>query len=502
MTLSQLLPGWVGWLGPAIVLGISLVVLLIMPGLGLVLVRRRLVPGLHWTQRAAAATEARTMLMLGGLLVPGVSYAWVAYYNGPFSLVPDLVLMGCVALLSFVIVATMAWWFMSGPLRQPLPGLARYYGLVVRNWWPLVALVAIAALAPGTLFTPWMIPWSALAIAALGLRYLADVWTWAGVAWPADSRVAAAVASAADRMGATPPRTVILETHAANALAVPVRNLIIMTKRLVDELDDSELEAVALHEIAHLNERPGVTRRRELGMLVFLPFLALKPLAGTGIVALAVAFAAVVGVRLYLRGMDAAEEGRADEEAIELSHRSESLGSGLLKMHESALIPAYVRRAPHGPLHDRLVLSGLTPDFSPITTSPSMRRLKAAMVLALTVTVAAVFAPWFAVDIWDGETGSDVAVAFGWRADEVLWWQSVLSAEVLDYPAAAAYMVESAAMGSPEAVRDLPWALWAADRCGEVPAARQALVDAGGDQFDIDQADSWLEMCEDERTDG
>ena len=75
MTLSQLLPGWVGWLGPIIVLGISLVVLLIIPGLALALIRRKLLPGLHWTKRAELATEARTALLAGGLLVPGVSFA-------------------------------------------------------------------------------------------------------------------------------------------------------------------------------------------------------------------------------------------------------------------------------------------------------------------------------------------------------------------------------------------------------------------------------------------
>jgi Zn-dependent protease with chaperone function len=502
MTVSQFLPQWVGWLGPAVVLGFSLVVLLILPGLGLALIRRRLVPGLHWTKRAELATEARTTLMMGGLLVPIIAYAWVTYFNGPFSRVPDPLLLAAIALVSFTVVATMAWWFMGGPLRQPLPGLRRYYWLVARKWWPVAALVLIAAIAPGAIFSPWMIPWSALAGAALyALRYLAEIWSWAGVAWPADERVVAAVAAAAARTEVAAPRTVILDTHAANALALPVRNLIIMTKRLVDELDDSELEAVALHEIAHLNERPSVTLRRELGLLTFLPLLAIKPLAGAGAVAVIAAFAVGIGTRLYLRGMDAAEEGRADEEAIELSHHSEALGSGLLKMHEAALIPAYVRRAPHGPLHDRLVQSGITPDFAPIVSSPRMRRLTASMVLALVVALAAVVAPWFAFDIWDGDTGSDMAVAFGWRAEEVLWWQGLLATQDAEYATAAVYMEEGAALGSLDAVRDLPWVLASAGRCEEVPAARDALVDAAGESYDIELANEWVRFCEEQLID-
>ena len=259
---------------------------------------------------------------------------------------------------------------------------------------------------------------------------------------------------------------------------------------------------VALHEIAHLNEQPSVTRRRELGMLTFLPFLAVKPLVGAGIIALVAAFAIGLGIRIYLRGMDAAEEGRADEEAIELSHRSEALGSGLLKMQSAALNPEYVRRAPHGPLHDRIVQSGITPDFEPITTGPSRRRLTMTKVFALIATGAVVVTPWFVFDIWDGDTGSDAAVAFGWRADEVLWWQGLQATEDLDYEVAAAFMVESAALGSADAIRDLPWVLGAADRCSEVPAARDALVAAGAEQYDIALAEVWVEYCQNEQSAG
>ena len=60
---------------------------------------------------------------------------------------------------------------------------------------------------------------------------------------------------------------------------------------------------------------------------------------------------------------------------------------------------------------------------------------------------------------------------------------------------AIALLEESAAQGNPDAIRDLPWALWAADRCDEVPAAFQALVDAGADQYDIDRADVLVERC-------
>ncbi len=496
--LRDLMPSWVGWLGPAIVLALAIVFLLLIPGVSLWLVRRRLVPGLHWTKQADLATEARAALVVGVVMGPMMSLAWTAWFNGPFSVIPDWAVTALAALLAVLVVTAISWWFTSGPLRQPLPGLGRYYWLVARKSWPAVWLILLIVFAPPRLTSWWMLPWTALVVASLhGLRYLAELYMATGVAQPAPPRVTAAVARAAGQMGADAPRIVVFESSAANAFALPVRNLILMTTRLIDELDDAELEAVALHEIAHLGEHRSVTRRRQIGTLALVPFFAIKPLLAAGIWVLVAVLAATLAFRLLLSRMEADEETRADHTAVELSHESSALGTALLKMHQAALIPAFVKRDPHGPLHERLTRAGVTPDFAPIEKAPKHRSLTAALTLSLVLVVAVAAVPWYLIDIWDSGNGSHAAIAFGWRTNDVLRWTGYNAAERGDFERSIPYLEESATRGDYGALVDLPWVYSALGRCDEARAALsdlQASPDAA--VSDLQLAAAWVAYCE------
>jgi len=496
MTLRQLMPAWVGWLGPAAIVAVVVVWVLLVPGLVLWLVRRRLRRELHWTERAGLATEGRTAILLGNMVWPIASIGLVGLFGGPFSLVPARALFAFVDIAAPLASIAMAWWFSGRVLDQPVPSFRSYLWLTVRKWWPLVAILLVSFFAPPRLTSPWMIPWTVVALAALhGLSYLIDLYVATGVAAPAEGRVLEAVTRAAGRHGSTMPDTFVATSHAANAFALPRRNIIIMTRRLVDLLDDTELEAVALHEVAHLNERRAVTRRRTWANFLLLPILAIRPLLAAGVPVLVGVLLITLIVRRQLTRMTAAEETRADHEAAELSHESTAFGTALLKMHQAALIPAFVRRDPHGPLHDRLVRAGVTPDWEPIVKAPRMRRLQLAVVASMLLLIAASLVPAFTFDRWDGERGSHVAVAFGWQTEQVLGHTGYLTAYDGDYTIATVYLQEAVNRGDASALSDLAWALAASGDCVAAREAHFELVQRGGDAEDLDWAGSWVSFC-------
>ncbi|MCP3977000.1 MAG: M48 family metalloprotease [bacterium] len=496
MTLRETMPAWVGWLGPAVLFGMVLLWLVLVPGLVFYTVRRRLAAASHWTEKAALATEGRAALIFGFVMWPIVTVALARVVIGPFSRIPPTLAIVAAVTASVFGSLWAGWRFVGRDLEQPLPGFVAYVWLVARKWWPLVALFAIGVFAPGRLTSLRMIPWTVLAVGGLySLRYMAELYAATGVAVPASPQLAAAIERAAARSDSEVPKAFVVDSHAANAAALPARNLIITTQRLVDELGEAEQEAVMLHEIAHLNERRSVTRLRALSVLLYLPFLAVKPLIGSGILYLAAAVLLVMMMRKRITVMSAAEEGRADHEAAELAHESHVFGEALLKMHQAALIPAFLKRDPHGPLHERLVHAGVTPDFEPITSGPRMRPLLAGLALGMVLLFSVVVVPLFAMDFWDGDRGSHIAIAFGWRTDQVLGYNGYLAADEGDFETATLYLEEAVARGDEHSLANLAWALGAVGRCREAREVHFDMLNRGADRDEAAAAGRWVAYC-------
>lgn len=496
MTVAELLPGWVGWIGPIFYIALLLVWLASFPVMTLWLIRRKIARVEHWTERAELAREGRFVVIvslpiavvgsvvLGSLSIGatvGIERRWV-------------LLAG--SIISFAVVVWSAWRFARGALRQPAPGFSRFVSLLLRRWWPGLVLFVMALLAPSHVTSWWMVPWTVLAAGWLySLRYLPEMWVAAGAAHPADERVRSVVEAAARASGRPAPATSILSTHAANAVAFPGRNLIVFTQRLVDELNDEELEAIALHEMAHLNERPAITRKRSLSVLLLLPIVAVKPLVGTGWLVFLIALFASLIIRAMFRRTEIAEEARADHEAVESAHGSTALGTGLLKMHESALIPAFLERDTHGALHDRLERAGVTPDFEHRKARMPLRRIMGTVVLAVAIPVFVAALAWVPLDPWDGSTGSEVAVGIGWNEEQVLWYLGSLQVEDGQFGEAAVFFEAAAGLGYVHAKADLTYALAVVGRCEEAHSALADLKLADPDPGSLESAEAWVEYC-------
>ncbi|NND02140.1 MAG: M48 family metalloprotease [Acidimicrobiia bacterium] len=496
MTFSELVPWWVGWLGPAVFFLLGLLWIALIPALPLRSVQRRLANADGWAERAAIGWEGRITIGTSALIWLPLAIGLPLILVGPFAVVSPLVIAAVIGLLVLFRVVYLNWRFTREDLGQPLPGFREHMSGVARRWWPFLVVFAVGAIAPSELTSLWMIPWTALAVAALlGTRYLAEAWVWSGVAVPANDRLNAAVTAGAARVGAEPPKAFILRTHAVNAVALPQRNIVIFTQRMVDLLDDEELEAVAVHEIAHLNERRGVTRMRTLGLLAYLPIVAMKPLVRSGWVPLLLAFAVMFVILRIVKRTAAAEEARADESAIESSHHSYALGTGLLKAHREGLIPAIVKGDPHGPLHERLQLAGLEPDFEPVAARNRLMPFILPLGIFFVSLIVALVGALIVVNPWDGTTGTHVALALGWEEADVLWYVAEVAGRDGDFDRAAVFLQEAADLGEKGALASLPWVLGSSGRCDEVPTVYEELVELDLPEQDLESALLWLHHC-------
>lgn len=496
MTLTEVMPGWVGWLGPLVFLGIVAIWVLLVPGSVLASVKRRLVQGQHWTEQAALFYEGRTAIGFAFFAWPIAAITMARIFVGPYSTVPDFVLMAGAVVFVFFSVSWMTMSF-SRTFGQPTsPSIGAHLWRTLKMWWPWGVLVGLIFVAPSHLFSPWMIPWLLGTIGALiATRYLPDLYLVTGMAHPAEGTLLEAVERASGRFGRSAPRSMVLQSYQANAAALPNRNMVLATSRLIDELDSEELEAIMTHELAHLGESRSVTTRRTLSTFLVLPLLAAKPLLGAGLIVLAAVMAGTVVLSVFLKRMQTSEESRADVEALEASHESTVFGETLLKMYRSALIPALVKRDPHGPLFDRLVRAGVKPDFGPDAPSPSRWRFVVATAVALVALATPLAALYLTVDTYDGDRGSHLAVSLGWNTAYVLSYTGYLRVEEGEIDTAVVYLEEAAELGDEFAVVDLAWALSLSGDCEKAAGLLPRIAASGVGPDDYDFANYSVDDC-------
>jgi beta-lactamase regulating signal transducer with metallopeptidase domain len=162
--------------------------------------------------------------------------------------------------------------------------------------------------------------WAAVVATLMGLRLIRarrhrfELLVDASLAPP---RVAATVGRLARAMSVTPPTVLITDLKGGGASIVGVRDpFLVLDRRLLEALDELELEGVLAHELAH------VARRDNL-------------------VAWLVAFARdvvcfVPGASSAVRALHREREGAADQDAVAVTGRPAALASGLLRAMDLA----------------------------------------------------------------------------------------------------------------------------------------------------------------------
>jgi Zn-dependent protease with chaperone function len=132
---------------------------------------------------------------------------------------------------------------------------------------------------------------------------------------PAEPRVAAVVGRLARTMDIAPPVVLTAELTSGGASLVGVRDpRLVVDRRLLDALDDAELEGVLAHELAHVARRDNLVAwlvAFSRDVVFFIP-----------------------GASSAVRALHREREAAADQDAVAVTGRPAALASGLLRALE------------------------------------------------------------------------------------------------------------------------------------------------------------------------
>ncbi|CAA9309184.1 MAG: Heat shock protein HtpX / FIG017973: domain of unknown function [uncultured Microvirga sp.] len=200
-----------------------------------------------------------------------------------------------------------------------------------------------------------------------------------------DPRLVNIVETLAIAAGLPPPKVGLIESPARNAFACglsPASAVVVVTRGLVDALDDDELSAVIAHEIAHIKngdirlmaaanvlmENLALVERKSLMrgvgwktalLVVVMPALLL--LFGAAGFFKRVAFTIARASRLLI---SSSREFVADAEAVRLTHNPAALISALRRIEGRSLVPGL------SPQADAMMIDGAVD--GPLATHPTI----------------------------------------------------------------------------------------------------------------------------------
>lgn len=325
----------------------------------------RLDPQAHWTERARLSYTTR--LRLGAFLIvfPALFATIAAMTTGPLSLVRPVVTAAVAGVGSFASTFAIAralgreLGFRRTPLAAdlraamlPLIGVASFVGVLVGSY----ALgVAFASRSPGHAGAG-----SVLLVAAVALR--SPLLRALGLLVP-DATLVSRFAPVFARVGVEPRGMSRLEVETANAYADPIGRRILVTRRLLEVLDEAMLASVVAHEAGHLREgRRAWVRLAPLLVASVGAFVApsvrpeLFPFAISG------GFAALLLVWFLVLRVSRTLEREADGHAMSATEAA-TYARALERIYEANLMPAVMRLGTHPSLYDRMLAASVTPRF-------------------------------------------------------------------------------------------------------------------------------------------
>ncbi len=499
MTVRELVPGWVEWLGPLLFLTAMAAVIGLVPVTAVRLTLRRLGAADHWTVRAREVYAARMAVLWGLLIVPAASLLLSTQAVGPLTPASPWLFGTAGALAAIAVASITSWWLEGSVLGHPVGELRRYLTLVALRWLPLVAIIALGISAPSRLASPWMAAWMVTALLlGLELRFQPRWLAKTRLARSAGRRLDTMVRKAGERLGVEVRSVLVIDHHLPNAFAYPWLRTVAFTNGAVAALEPDELEAVTLHELGHLNEPGAMVFLRQAVHFAWIPVAALRPIHGSfGIVGVIAVLATLVTLLAVVQRLARSMEKRSDAQVVEHVHESTAYARALEKMYRIGNIPAVLKRAPHGQLHQRLEIAGVAPDFTP-PAPPSLRTLLACGVAAGILAFSLVALPTILSmrSSVDSPAPALVALSLGgygsWpfdRLGQLAEAEGDLDRALVWYEAAAGIT------NDPYRLAHLGYLQAATGHCDEARQTLHRLEHSEPTAGDFSYASEWLEWC-------
>jgi Zn-dependent protease with chaperone function len=328
--------------------------------------RRRALEHAHWTERARVYAPLSRLLFFFYLALAMSAMFCVSFGYEPVSALSPRVTFA-LTLLAFVVPL---WRLRTGfevaigTLRRPASSLREVLGVSLvffpaLCWLPLVLFVSI----PSTVLGFWVaVCASAAYLLITGFGGAALLARALGFLRPARQSVVTAVTRAATAMKRPMPQVFELVWSRPNAAALPSLGWVLFTSYGADSLSPAAMEAVAAHELCHLDESRRVRLLRGSASLAWLPTFAGSLATQIGrFKYLPVGIVATL-VLTYLYTL---LQRKLEREADHGAHQaSDVYALALEELHRAGQIPAVMRGGTHPSLYDRMVAAGKTPDYA------------------------------------------------------------------------------------------------------------------------------------------
>ena len=337
-------------------------------------------PEAPWWERARAIFAIRSSAgsTLGLAMLPALMVLAGGWRYSSGAAIASAVGMGLVSWLTAGITAR---WLDDHLVRKPfvLHRTVAALGPSLLLYGALMTIFITATFAGGK---EWNLR---LVVAVAGGLLACQVWLYhvlpRVLRWLTDDPpqwIAEAVQAAAPP-GSIPPPIRILRSDAVNAFAVIRHGWIGFTRGAVAHLTPEEITCIARHEMAHLSEPASEVRRRQRGLLVFVPLFLISPLIATFgfVVGLIIACASSRIIGHLLSGHSRRMEARAD--AAGAGDDAATYARTLQRIYELNVVPVVIGMSgqSHPDLYDRMLAAGVQPDY-PRPPAPSRMAARAA----------------------------------------------------------------------------------------------------------------------------
>ena len=332
-----------------------------------------------WTERARATYPARRAAAMAPWMTFGFAIMFLTDRENPLLPIP-LALVDVPCLLATVLGSAVVSYALAERLGNPpfrWRGWLRAWAtssLVSPGWLILFALI---------LAMPTEIGIRAAIVSVVGLAAYAYPLVFGtlpllcrvGLASPASPRLAAAADEASRKIEITPAAVYEIDLTIANAFALLIPNQIVVTRRLLEVLDDNQLVAICCHEFAHLAEPKRVKLITAASYFAVFPVAYITMVYGrfewNGIFFLGLLISVILGrLRVFRKRL----EGVADTAASHHQLDSGVYAAALERIYIASNMPAVLgSRGTHGHLYDRMLAAGVTPTY-PRPAAPSRPR--------------------------------------------------------------------------------------------------------------------------------
>lgn len=404
----SLFPSWLVWSPLVLNLSAAAVVSFLAVRLAPLATPRRAWSNeaMHWSERARALYPSRRAARALKLIAPAV-FAMICWTAAGDLLPLSGWVMGFLGFVTSYACVHIAGFLVERRIRLDLTVPEYVRTMVFMPFvigWLFLPGVLVLLLAGAELNARWLVACligfaAATAMQRIGIIRAA---AFVGLAREADERLREIMERASEKAGIQARWVGILPLPVANAFAQPIHRQVVFTSGALEAMDDVEIEAIALHELGHLDQARSFKQARTIGTVLLLMLGGSRPIfAEFGLVGFLPLLASIFVIAILSGKRQRRGEESADRHAHEHVEDPSEYARALERIYEINLVPAVLghKLAAHPDLYDRQQAAGYTPTYARPERPSRLRKLFAVLVPVSFIFVS-LLAFWVAVPMW------------------------------------------------------------------------------------------------------